>query len=47
MSYEYEKNGSKIYDKSFAIIRNESDLSNFKNGEEKQEDTKIMAQDNR
>ena len=35
MSYEYEKNGSKIYDKSFAIIRKESDLSDFENGEEK------------
>tara|TARA_B100000767_G_scaffold39906_1_gene33504 strand:+ start:2018 stop:2647 length:630 start_codon:yes stop_codon:yes gene_type:complete len=35
MSYEYEKDGSKIYDKSFAIIRNESHLANFKNGEEK------------
>ena len=35
MSYIYEKNGAKIYRKSFSIIRKETDLSNFNKLEEK------------
>ena len=35
MSYNYEKNGAKIYQKSFSIIRKETDLSNFNKLEEK------------
>ena len=35
MSYIYEKNGSKIYEESFSTIRQETDLTNFVNGEEK------------
>lgn len=35
MEIEYEKNGKKIYQKSFSIIREETNLSSFKKDEEK------------
>ena len=35
MKMEYEKNGKKIYQKSFSIIRKETNLSSFKKDEEK------------
>ena len=35
MKYTYEKDGSKIYENSFSIIREEANLSKFHSDEEK------------
>ena len=35
MEYSYEKDGNKIYENSFSIIRSEANLSGFDSGEEK------------